>query len=131
MYRNFPKEMDEDDIARVVRAYGDAALRCKQGFLDGIEVFCGGHLVGQFFSPLTNKRADRFGGTLANRCRFGLMVYEEIRRRVGDEFIVGMRLPVEEDPKEGLSFDECVNIAQIFQRRTRRFLQFALRPYRY
>ena len=116
MYRNFPKEMDEDDIARVIKAFGDAALRCKEGLLDGIEVFCGGHLVGQFFSPLTNKRTDRFGGTLANRCRFGVMVYEEIRRRVGDEFIVGMRLPVEEDPKEGLSFDECVKIAQIFQK---------------
>ncbi len=115
-YRSFPKEMDEDDIARVVRAFGEAALRCKQGLLDGIEVFCGGHLVGQFFSPLTNKRTDRFGGALMNRCRFGLMVYEEIRRQVGDDFIVGIRLPVEEDPKEGLSFDECVKIAQIFQK---------------
>jgi 2,4-dienoyl-CoA reductase-like NADH-dependent reductase (Old Yellow Enzyme family)/thioredoxin reductase len=114
-YRSFPKEMDEDDIARVVRAFGEAARRCKEGFLDGIEVFCGGHLVGQFFSLLTNKRADRFGGALTNRCRFGLMVYEEIRRQVGDDFSVGMRLPVEEDTKEGLSFDECVKIAQIFE----------------
>lgn len=114
-YRSFPKEMDEDDIARVVRAYGEAARRCKEGFLDGIEVFCGGHLVGQFFSPLTNKRPDRFGGALTNRCHFGLMVYEEIRRQVGDDFIVGMRLPVEEDAKEGLSFDECVKIAEIFE----------------
>ena len=54
------------------------------------------------------------------------MVYEEIRRRVGDEFIVGMRLPVEEDPKEGLSFDECVKIAQIFQKEGLvDFLQYA------
>jgi 2,4-dienoyl-CoA reductase-like NADH-dependent reductase (Old Yellow Enzyme family)/thioredoxin reductase len=115
-YRSFPKEMDEDDIVRVVRAFGEAARRCKEGLLDGIEVFCGGHLVGQFLSPLTNKRTDLFGGSLINRCRFGLMVYEEIRRQVGDDFIVGMRLPVEEDPKEGLSFDECVKIAQLFER---------------
>jgi 2,4-dienoyl-CoA reductase-like NADH-dependent reductase (Old Yellow Enzyme family)/thioredoxin reductase len=114
-YRNFPKEMDDDDIARVVKAFGEAARRCKEGSLDGIEVFCGGHLVGQFFSRLTNKRVDRFGGTLKNRCRFGLMVYEEIRRQAGDDFIVGIRLPVEEDEKEGLSFDECVRIAQIFE----------------
>jgi 2,4-dienoyl-CoA reductase-like NADH-dependent reductase (Old Yellow Enzyme family) len=114
-YRSFPKEMDEDDIARVVKAYGEAARRCREGLLDGIEVFCGGHLVGQFFSPLTNKRTDRFGGSLANRCRFGLMVYEEIRRQVGNDFIVGMRLPVEEDPQAGLAFDECVKIAQLFE----------------
>lgn len=114
-YRSFPKAMDEDDIGRVVRAFGDAARRCREGNLDGMEVFCGGHLVGQFFSPLTNKRTDRFGGALMNRCRFGLMVYEEIRRQVGDEFIVGMRLPVEEDTEEGLDFNECVKIAQIFE----------------
>jgi len=113
--RNFPKEMDEDDIARVVRAFGEAARRCKEGFLDGLEVFCGGHLVGQFLSPMTNKRTDCFGGALMNRCRFGLMVYEEIRRQVGDDFIVGIRLPVEEDPKEGLSFEECVKIARIIE----------------
>jgi 2,4-dienoyl-CoA reductase-like NADH-dependent reductase (Old Yellow Enzyme family) len=65
-YRSFPKEMDEDDIARVVRAFGEAARRCKEGFLDGIEVFCGGHLVGQFFSLLTNKRDDRFGGAVTS-----------------------------------------------------------------
>ncbi|MBT7611974.1 MAG: NADH:flavin oxidoreductase, partial [Rhodospirillaceae bacterium] len=115
LHRSFAREMDEHDIARVVTAYGDAAMRCKEGGLDGIESICGGHLIGQFLSPATNHRTDHFGGSLENRCRFGLMVHEEIRRRVGDNFIVGMRFVVDEPMDEGLTFDDGVAIARIFE----------------
>jgi len=115
LHRSFAREMDEHDITRVVAAFGDAALRCKQGDLDGIETLAGGHLIGQFLSPVTNQRDDRFGGSLANRCRFGLMVHEEIRRRVGDGFIVGLRYVVDEGMADGLNFDDCVEIAQLFE----------------
>jgi 2,4-dienoyl-CoA reductase-like NADH-dependent reductase (Old Yellow Enzyme family) len=117
LHRSFPKEMDEDDIRRVVRAFGAAALRCKQGGLDGVETLAGGHLIGQFLSPKTNQRADGFGGSLANRCRFGLMVFEEIRRRVGDDFLVGFRYVVDEGRSPGdMGLEECVTIAQAFER---------------
>ena len=53
-HRNFPREMDAHDIARVVREYAAAARRCKEGGLDGVETVTGGHLIGQFFSPRTN-----------------------------------------------------------------------------
>ena len=115
LHRSFPKEMDEHDIARVVAAYGDAAVRCKEGELDGIETLAGAHLIGQFLSPATNKRGDRFGGSLENRCRFGLMVHEEIRRRVGDDFVVGFRYVVDEGMADGLGFDDCLAIAEVFQ----------------
>ncbi|HLI12076.1 MAG TPA: NADH:flavin oxidoreductase [Alphaproteobacteria bacterium] len=114
LHRSFPKEMDEHDIARVVKAYGAAARRCKEGGLDGIETLAGGHLIGQFLSPKTNRRTDRFGGSVANRCRFGLMVHEEIRRQTGDNFLVGLRYVVDE-AGDGLSFEECVEIARIFE----------------
>lgn len=115
LHRSFPKTMDEHDIERVIRAYGDAAWRCKEGGLDGIETLAAAHLIGQFLSPVTNKRTDRFGGSLENRCRFGLMVYDEIRRRVGDEFIVGFRFVVDEAMSDGLGFDDCVAIARVFE----------------
>lgn len=119
LHRSFPKEMDAHDIDRVVRAYGAAAKRCQEGGLDGIETLCGAHLIGQFLSPVTNQRTDRFGGSLENRCRFGLMVHEEIRRRVGDDFIVGIRFVVDEGEGGGagggLSFDDCIGIAKIFE----------------
>lgn len=115
LHRSFPKEMDEHDISRVVAAYGAAAKRCEEGGLDGIETLAGGHLIGQFLSPRTNRRTDRFGGSLENRCRFGLMVHEAIRRAVGDDFLVGMRFVVDEGPGDGLGFDECLAAARIFE----------------
>ena len=72
--------------------------------------------IGQFLSPKTNRRTDAFGGSRENRCRFGLMVFDEIRRRVGDDFLVGFRFVVDEGDDSGLTFEECVAIAEIFER---------------
>ncbi len=115
-HRSIPREMDHEDIIAVVKALGDAAYRAKQGGLDGLETMTHGHLIGQFFSPITNKRTDKFGGSLENRCRFGLMVHEEIRRRVGDDFIVGMRMGIDESVAGGSDFDESLSITQLFER---------------
>jgi 2,4-dienoyl-CoA reductase-like NADH-dependent reductase (Old Yellow Enzyme family)/thioredoxin reductase len=115
LHRSFPREMDEHDVKRIVDAFGAAAKRCEEGGLDGIETLAGGHLIGQFFSPVTNKRTDRFGGSLENRCRFGLMVYDAMRAAVSDKFLIGFRFVVDEAMAGGLSFEECVEIAHIFE----------------
>lgn len=114
-HRAIPREMDEHDIARVIKAFGDTAARCKEGGLDGIETLFGGHLVGQFLSPVTNKRTDRYGGSLENRARFALEVYREIRKRTGDKFLVGMRYIVDEGISDGLTFDDAVSVAKMFE----------------
>ena len=116
-HRSIPRQIDRDEIDRIVREFGDAAMRCKEGGLDGLEVMTHGHLVGQFFSPDTNKRTDDFGGSVENRARFGLMVMEEIRRRVGDDFIIGMRYAIDEGMKGGQDFDDCVAILKLFEER--------------
>jgi len=115
LHRAFTRAMDEHDIARVVKDYADAALRCREGGLDGIETLSGAHLIGQFFSPATNKRTDRFGGSVENRARFGLMVHEAIRERVGDDFLVGIRFVVDEGSAAHLDFEECLAIAKLFE----------------
>ena len=115
LHRSIPREMDEHDISRVIKAYGAAARRCMEGGIDGIETLAGGHLIGQFLSPKTNRRQDRFGGSLENRCRFGLMVFEEIRRQAGDGFLVGFRFVIDEGDPDGLDFDSCVEIARRFE----------------
>ncbi|MGR3451083.1 MAG: oxidoreductase [Paracoccus sp. (in: a-proteobacteria)] len=115
LHRAIPREMDEHDIDRVVRAYGQAARRCEEGGLDGIETLAAGHMIGQFLSPKTNKRTDRFGGSLENRLRFALMVHEEIRRCTSDRFVVGMRYVVDEGIDGELSPDECVRAARILE----------------
>ncbi len=116
LHRSIPKEMDEHDVGRVVKAYGAAARRCKEGGIDGIETLSAGHLIGQFLSPATNRRSDRFGGSLENRCRFALMVHEAIREATGDDFLVGIRFVVDEATPGGMNFDECVKAAQILKR---------------
>jgi 2,4-dienoyl-CoA reductase-like NADH-dependent reductase (Old Yellow Enzyme family)/thioredoxin reductase len=115
-HRNFPREMDQHDIARVVKEYADAAKRCQEGGLDGVETMTGGHLIGQFFSPRTNKRTDGFGGNTENRARFGLMVHEAMRKAVGDDWIIGIRYFVDEAIEDGLDFEEALRIAHIFER---------------
>jgi 2,4-dienoyl-CoA reductase-like NADH-dependent reductase (Old Yellow Enzyme family) len=115
-HRNFPREMDEGDIARIIGDYADAALRCIQAGLDGVETVTSGHLIGQFLSPRTNKRTDRFGGSVENRARFGLMVHEAIRKRVGDDAVVGIRFMIDEGVEDGADFDDCVQLARLFER---------------
>ncbi len=111
----FPKVMGQDDIRRIVEDYGAAALRCKEGGLDGIEVVGHAHLLEQFWSPASNSRDDEFGGSLENRLRFGFMVLEEIRRKVGDDFIVGMRIAMDQGYAGGLSKGDCLEIARIHE----------------
>jgi 2,4-dienoyl-CoA reductase-like NADH-dependent reductase (Old Yellow Enzyme family) len=115
-HRAFPKEMEEADIRRVVRAFGDAARRCKQGGLDGLELEAYGHLIDQFWSPLVNHRSDRYGGSLENRMRFGVEVLEAIRREVGDDYIVGIRMSGAEDVPGGLTEKDCLEIATALTR---------------
>ena len=112
----FPKVMDHDDIRRIVASYGEAALRCKEGGLDGIEVVGHAHLLEQFWSPASNWRNDEFGGTLENRLRFGFMVLEEIRRKVGDDFIVGMRVTMDQGFAGGLTKEDCLEISRIHEK---------------
>ncbi|WP_094509671.1 oxidoreductase [Brucella thiophenivorans] len=113
--RNFPREMDQYDIKRIIADYAEAARRCRDSGLDGIETVTGGHLIGQFLSPLTNTRSDDFGGSLRNRARFGIMVHEAIREAVGDDFIVGIRLVIDEGGAGGLTAEDCAKIAEIFE----------------
>ncbi|MEU1662363.1 NADH:flavin oxidoreductase [Streptomyces sparsogenes] len=111
-HRSFPKEIERFDIDRIVKAYGAAARRAREGGLDGIEIAAmAGHLIDQFWSPRTNHRDDEFGGSLENRLRFGRLVLEEVRRQVGTDFVVGLRIPGDEGVRGGLDAADCLDIA--------------------
>jgi 2,4-dienoyl-CoA reductase-like NADH-dependent reductase (Old Yellow Enzyme family) len=111
-HRAFPKEMEDWDIARIVKDYAAAAERMKAAGLDGFELECYGHLIDSFWSPATNKRTDEYSGSLDNRLRFTFMVLEAIRKKVGSDFIVGCRLVADEDWDIGLSKQEGIEICQ-------------------
>jgi len=111
-HRAFPKAMEDFDIDRVVTAYGAAARRCKEGGLDGIEIEAYGHLLDAFWSPRTNRRDDAYGGSLEHRMRFGNEVLAEIRRQVGPDYIVGIRMVIDETVEDGLGAEEGMEIAR-------------------
>ena len=110
-HRSFPKEMEIEDIRRVHRQYADAAWRAKEGGLDGLEVICSSHLPDQFWSPATNRRTDGYGGSLANRVRFSLEMFEAIRQRVGPGYVVGVRMSAHEMVDGGMGPEESLEIA--------------------
>ena len=101
-HRSIPKEAEEWDIERIVGDYADGAERMQAGGMDGIELEAYGHLMDQFWSPLTNHRDDEYGGSLDNRLRFPLMVLRAIRERVGSGFLVGIRMALDETMPGGI-----------------------------
>jgi 2,4-dienoyl-CoA reductase-like NADH-dependent reductase (Old Yellow Enzyme family) len=101
-HRAIPKEAEDWDIERIVGKYADAAERMQAAGMDGIEIESYGHLFDQFWSPLTNHRTDEYGGSFEHRLRFGWEVLQAIRERVGAEYIVGLRMAVDEHKPGGI-----------------------------
>ena len=112
-HRAFPKLIEDWDIDRIINDFADAAERMKAGGMDGIELQVYGHLLDQFWSPLTNDLVGPYGAdTLENRMRFPLDVLAAIRKRVGAEFIVGFRYTADEAQKGGITTEEGLLISQ-------------------
>lgn len=111
-HRAFPKKLEDFDIARIITDYADAAERMQAAGLDGIELQAYGHLIDQFWSPLTNTLDAPYGGDLENRLRFGFDVLEAIRSRVGPDFIVGVRYTADEVEKGGITEEDGLEIAR-------------------
>ncbi|WP_151669551.1 NADH:flavin oxidoreductase [Nitrincola schmidtii] len=114
-HRAFPKKMEDWDIERIIKDYADAAERMHAAGLDGIELQAYGHLMDQFWSPLTNTLDGPYGGSLDNRLLFTFDVLKEIRKRVGDHFIVGVRYTADEELHGGISVEEGLLISQKLQ----------------
>src|SRR5437899_8702832 len=113
VHRDVPHELESEQITELVRAFGEATRRCRDGGLDGVEIsMAHNHLIDQFWSPLFNERRDDYGGSLENRMRFGVEVLTEIRRRVGDDFVVGARISGDEFTRGGLAAGDMAEIAQ-------------------
>lgn len=116
--RSIPKILEDEEIARIIQDFAAAARRARDGGLDGIELSAAhGHLVDQFWAPDVNRRADRYGGSLDHRMRFGIEVLEAMRTAVGDDFVIGMRMSADEMLKSGLSAEDCLHIASDYARR--------------
>ena len=112
-HRAFPKLIEDWDIDRIINDFADAAERMKAGGMDGIELQVYGHLLDQFWSPLTNDLAGPYGAdTLENRMQFPLDVLNAVRNRVGKGFIIGFRYTADEAKKGGLTAKDGLDISK-------------------
>ena len=111
-HRAFPKKLEDWDIERIIRDFADAAERMKAGGMDGVELEAYGHLIDQFTSPLTNELEGPYGGSLDNRLRFCFDVFRAMRKRVGDDFILGVRYTADECLPGGTGKAEGLEISR-------------------
>ena len=110
-HRAFPKRMEDWDMTRIIEDFADAAERMKAAGVDGIELEAYGHLLEQFWSPLTNDLPAPYGGSLDNRLRFTFDVLRAIRKRCGDEFIVGLRYTGDQELPNGMTKAEGMEVS--------------------
>lgn len=111
-HRAFPKVAEEWDLHRIAADYAAAAVRCRDAGLDGIEIQSYGHFMDAFLSPATNNRTDAWGGSFENRLAFPLLVIRSVREAVGKDFILGIRMSMDEDKPEGLQRPEAIAALQ-------------------
>ncbi len=108
-----PHVLDEAEIGELVETYANGARRVKDAGLDGAEIHAAhGYLIEQFLSPFSNKRTDRYGGSLDNRMRFLLEIIDAIRAQVGPDFPVGIRTIGDELVDGGLTVEEMTAICR-------------------
>jgi 2,4-dienoyl-CoA reductase-like NADH-dependent reductase (Old Yellow Enzyme family) len=107
-----PVEMTEDDIANTIDAFASAAAMAERAGFDGVEIHAAhGYLLSQFLSPLTNRRNDGWGGSLAGRLRIVVEVVRAIRSRAGRAFTLAVKLNASDFEAGGLTEDEAARVA--------------------
>lgn len=116
LFREVPREMATAEIAELVDAYAGVARRCVDGGFDGVEIQCSqASILRAFLAPGTNHRTDGYGGGLAGRARLLLEVVAAVRRAVGPDRIVGVRLTGHDGTDGGVVLDDAVRVAGMLE----------------
>lgn len=111
-----PRALSDEDVERTIDDYVRCAELARAASYDGVEVMGSeGYLINQFCAPRTNRRMDRWGGSLENRLRFPVEIVRRIRRAVGREFILIFRLSVLDLVDDGSTGDEVLALARAIE----------------
>jgi 2,4-dienoyl-CoA reductase-like NADH-dependent reductase (Old Yellow Enzyme family)/thioredoxin reductase len=114
---NNPREMTLADIEDINQKFVDGAKRAVEAGFDMIEVhFAHGYLLHSFLSPHSNKRTDEYGGSFENRCRFPMMVFNNIMKAVDGKVPVTIRISADEYLDDGLKYDEVKEICKLVEK---------------
>lgn len=115
--RPLSRELSLEEIERLPELFANAALRAKEAGYDGVEIHAAhGYLLDQFYSPLTNKRTDIYGGSLENRIRLHVKVIRAVRQAVGNDYMVAIRFGGCDYMEGGSTIDEAVAASQVFEK---------------
>jgi mycofactocin system FadH/OYE family oxidoreductase 2 len=113
LYRETPKEMEEEDIQEVIAHTAASARNVMEAGFDGVELYAAhGYLMSQFLSPVSNLRRDAYGGSLDSRLRFVVETARAVRSTIGPDRALGLRLNGDDFTPGGLTPDDCKEIAQ-------------------
>ena len=108
------REMNQEDIDGVIDAFAAAAGRAKSAGFDGVQIHgAHGYLLCEFVSPMFNFRSDEYGGTIENRARLPLEVFTAIRKTVGNDYPVLIKLSCKEFTDNGLMPQEFVQVGKM------------------
>ncbi|MDM1261854.1 MULTISPECIES: NADH:flavin oxidoreductase/NADH oxidase family protein [Acinetobacter] len=106
-----PRELREDEILDIIQRFARAAQICEQAGFEGVQLHgAHGYLISQFLSPLTNKRQDRWGGSIENRMRFLLEIYQAVRAATSDDFIISVKLNSADFQRGGISEEDVIQV---------------------
>ena len=107
-------EMTKEDIQDLPVAFADGASRAKAAGFDGVQIHSAhGYLLSQFLSPLFNRRQDEYGGDIRNRSRIHLEIYQAIRRAVGQDFPVFIKMNCRDFVEDGLDLEDSLQVGRM------------------
>ncbi|WP_075602981.1 NADH:flavin oxidoreductase [Saccharicrinis aurantiacus] len=113
-----PKEMSKQDIQHVIDSFTNASVRAKKAGYDAVELHSAhGYLLSQFLTPFCNRRVDEYGGSIENRARITVEVISSIRKVVGNDFTIMVKMNHDDymDEGEGLVVTEAIEVAKMFE----------------
>lgn len=112
-----PRELTKEEIKEIIQKFKCAAKRVKDAGFDGVEIHSAhGYLLNQFYSPLTNKRSDEYGGVILNRVKIHLEIIKAVKEAVGEDFPVLLRLGACDYADGGNTIDDCKIAAVEFEK---------------
>lgn len=112
-----PYEMTTDEIWKMIKNYIDSAKRAQKAGFDGVEIHCGhGWFLSSVLSPISNKRLDEFGGSIAGRAKMAIEIIRGIKIACGKEFVVTVKISAQEYVDGGLGLEESKVMAWLFER---------------
>lgn len=132
---NGARELTLEEIQEIIKAFGETTRRAIEAGFDGVEIHgANTYLLQQFFSGFTNKRTDKYGGTIEKRMRFPLEIVAEVNRvkqhYADDSFIVGYRFSPEEPQEDGITLDDTVQLVDRLANESLDYLHISLGDFR-